>query len=344
MISVIILNHNGRKNLGEVLTDCITTTLNSDYPNFEVIFVDNASTDDSVSYVKKNFGMNKRLRIVQSERNLGFAEGNNIGIRVAKGDYFALLNSDTSVSPSWLKELVRTIKPQDVGAVQSKLLSMDSPSLLDSAGGLVDYYGYHLERGRGKNALAYNQTTEIFYAKGAAALLKREVLAKIGFFDSDIFLYFDEVDLCWRIWLSGHMVMYAPTSIACHASGKTASSLQQRQRLFFYVRNHILVLVKNYDLANAFKAIIVSLLFETRNFMLFLLRGKPLVALSIIEGLFWNLTHLRATWRKRQVVQKQIRKVSDEDVKRHMLKPLPTFPLYILFSRTRASSPVPVLS
>ncbi len=338
MISIIILNYNGRKNLGAILTDCLSSVLNSDYPNFEVLFVDNASTDDSVSFVKMKFGSDARLRIIKNEQNLGFAEGNNIGIRAAKGDYFALVNSDTTVSPSWLKGAMKAITPEGVGAVQSKLLRINSPHVLDSAGGLLDYYGYHLERGRGEKASAYNKSVEIFYAKGAAVLLKRDILAKIGLFDSDIFLYFDEVDLCWRIWLSGHSVLYVPTSIASHASGKTASSLQQRRKMYFYVRNHFLVLVKNYDLVNALKAMVVSLFFETRNVMVFLLKRKQLVALSIIEAVSWNLTHLKATWRKRQFVQNQIRKVPDGEIKRHMLKPIPSFPLYILFHRTRYTS------
>ncbi len=338
MISIIILNYNGRKNLGAILTDCLSSVLNSDYPNFEVLFVDNASIDDSVSFVKMKFGSDARLRIIKNEQNLGFAEGNNTGIRAAKGDYFALVNSDTTVSPSWLKGAEEAILPPGVGAVQSKLLDMHSPHVLDSAGGLLDYYGYHLERGRGEKASAYNKSVEIFYAKGAAVLIKRDILAKIGLFDSDIFLYFDEVDLCWRIWLYGHSVVYVPNSIVCHASGKTASNLQQRQRMYFYVRNHILVLMKNYDLENALKSMVVSLLFEARNIVVFLLKGKPLLALSIIEAISWNLAHLKATWRKRRFVQSQIRKVSDGEIKRHMLKPSPTFPLYILFPRARYTS------
>jgi len=334
-VSIIILNYNGRRNLAGVLKECLDSVMHTDYPDFEVLFVDNGSTDDSVNFMCREYGKDPRINIVKNERNFGYAEGNNVGLRKADGAYFALLNNDTKVDPRWLQVLVDAVESPKVGAAQSKIVRMDEPRILDCAGGLLDFYGYHFERGRGESVYNYDNPGEIFYAKGASFLLKREVLAEVGLFDSDIFLYFDEVDLCWRIWLSGHMVVYAPTSIVSHFSGKTASALQQRQRMFFYVRNHFLVLLKNYSLANVFYATIVSLLFEARNFTLFLLRGKPLLALSIIRGIFWNLTHLNATLRKRQVVQNQIRQVSDGDIKRHMLKPFPPFPLYILFSRAR---------
>lgn len=311
------------------------SVLDTKYPNFEVLFVDNASKDDSVDIVMKKFGHNPKLKIIRNGQNYGFAEGNNVGIRRARGEYIVLLNNDTQVDPGWITALVEAAQLPQVAAIQSKLVQMDNIRRLDCAGGQVDFYGYQFERGRGESIYNYGTLGEIFYAKGASLLLKREILAEIGLFDSDIFIYFDEVDLCWRIWLSGHMVVYVPTSTVSHASGGTASALQYRQRMYFYVRNHILVLLKNYDLANVFSSIIVSLLFEARNFALFLLRGKPLVSLSVIRGVFWNLTHLKATWIKRQVVQSQIRKVSDRDIKRHMLRPWPPFPLYIFFSRTK---------
>jgi hypothetical protein len=335
LVSVIVLNYNGQKNLGKLLENCLMSVFDTNYPNFEVLFVDNASTDGSVEFVKKRFGQNPRLRIIQNERNLGFTEGNNVGIRNAKGEYIALLNSDAKADPEWLKELVKAIHPPEIGAVQSKLLQMSSPDVIDCAGGLIDYYGYHLERGRGEKSGKYTETSEIFYAKGAGILIKREVLAKTGLLDPEIFMYFDETDLCWRIWLSGYKVLFAPKSIVYHASGSTASKLQQKTRSYYYTRNHILVLLKNYDLGNMFKAVAVSIIFEFRNMVLFLARRKPQVSIAIIEALSWNLFHSKYAWKKRQVIQRLVRKVSDEQIKKIMLKPYPPFPLYLVFSRFR---------
>lgn len=317
------------------MEDCLASLFSTDYPNFELLFVDNGSTDHSVEYVNKKFGQTPQLRVVRNERNFGFAEGNNRGIKAAKGEYIALVNTDTRVDSAWLRELVEAIQSPDVGAVQSKLLMMHSPDLLDSGGGLLDYYGYHVERGRGEKAAVYNRTAEVFYAKGAGVLIKSKALQKTGLLDPDIFMYFDETDLCWRLRLCGFKMFYIPNSIVYHASGVTASILQERNRLFFHVRNHLLVLLKNYGLGNLVKAGAVSILLELRNLILFLVRGKPLVSLAIVQALFWNLRSLKVTWGKRRVVQEIIRVVPDSEVKKAMLKPYPPFPLYLVFSRFR---------
>lgn len=307
----------------------------TEYPDFEVLLVDNASTDGSAEFATTKYGARSNFRVIQNERNFGYTQGNNIGIRHATGGYIALLNSDTRVERNWLTELVNAIRPYDVGAVQSKLLSMKTPDELDSAGGLIDYYGYHLERGRGEQSSMYTQMKEVFYAKGASVLLKREVLAKTGLFDPDIFMYFDEVDLCWRIRLSGYKILFVPASIVYHASGLTAAKSQEKERLYLHIKNHVLVLLKNYNFENMVRAAKVSVLFETRNMALFLARRKPLVCASILKALLWNLRHLKRTWKKRQTVQKLVRRVPDKEIKKQMLEPYPPFPLYLVFSRSR---------
>jgi len=337
-VSVIILNYNGRKNLDKILKDCLESVLKTDYPDFEVLFVDNASTDDSVKFIKREFDRNKKLRIIQNERNFGFAEGNNIGIKNAKGKYIALLNNDTKVDPKWLKELVKAIEPPEIGAAQSKLLRMDAPDLLDCAGGFIDYYGYAYQRGGGQKAHKYNKIAEIFYAKGAGIIIKREVLKRVGLFDPEIFMYFDETDLCWRIWLSGYKIVFAPTSIVYHAPGLTASKLQGETRLYFYTRNHMLMLLKNYDAKNLLKALTASLLLELRNMVKFIVRHKLHVSVAIFKALMWNLFHLKCIWRKRQITQKLIRKVLDESIKKLMLKPSPPFPLSLVVSKSKSFS------
>ncbi len=334
LVSVIILNYNGRKNLGFILKNCVSSVLQCNYPNFEVIFVDNASLDDSVDYIKKEFGKNPRFRIIRNEKNFGFTEGNNVGMRQSEAEYIVLLNSDTRVDPDWLSELVTLAKKDRVGAVQSKILQMDSPGLIDCAGGFVDYYGYHFERGKGEKASIYEMQDEIFYAKGAAVLFNREVLKRTGLFDSDIFLYFDETDLCWRIWLSGYKVIFSPKLIVYHASGSTTSAMQAQMRSYFYVRNHILVLIKNYGLKNLFISFLVTFFYENRTAALSLVRRKPLVNKATLSAFVWNLVHLKNTWKKRQIIQ-ALRVVSDDVIKKKMLSPSPPFPLYLVFSKSR---------
>lgn len=283
-VSVIILNYNGQASLGALLGECLKSVFSADYSNFEVLFVDNGSTDGSVRFVKEVFGKEARLQIIQNTRNLGFTEGNNVGIRRARGKLIALLNSDTKVDSNWLNKLVEAVAPADVGTAQSKLINLNDPRVLDCAGGFVDYYGYHFELGRGEESFRYSRNAEIFYAKGAAVIFKGEALAKAGLFDPEIYLYFDETDMCWRIRLAGYKVILAANSIVYHGSGLTASKFQYERRQFFYTRNHLMVLLKNYGLRNLFGAVAVSVLYEARNAVLSLIRHRPLVALSIVRA------------------------------------------------------------
>jgi GT2 family glycosyltransferase len=211
---------------------------------------------------------------------------------------------------------------------------MNTPSLLDCAGGFIDYYGYPFERGNKENTSLYTQTGECFYGKGASLLLKREALEKSGLFDKDIFMYYDETDLCWRLRLLGYKIVFAPTSIVYHASGSTAAKSYNQRTQFFHSRNHLMIVIKNFETCNMIKTVFISIIYEIRNIFLFLLKRKPLASLAVLNALFWNLFNLKRTWKKRVVVQTLLRKVSDEEIKQMMLKP-PSLPLYLIFSRDR---------
>lgn len=330
-VSVIILNYNGHRFLGELLSKCIESVLLSDYPCFEVFFVDNASTDDSVALVKNRFGSDSRLKIVQNSENLGFTEGNNVGLRLAQGEYSVLLNNDTYVDASWLKNLVKAGQPSSVGAVQSKLLLMSKPDLMDCAGGFIDCYGYPTERGQRQAASQYTQISECFYGKGASLLLKHEALKKSGLFDRDIFMYYDETDLCWRLRLAGYKIVFCPTSIVYHAAGATASRTYEEKLVYFCRRNQLMLLIKNFELMNMFKAVLVFVICEVRTAILCGIRGKHLAGLAIFRALFWNLCNLRRTWEKRVVVQKLVRKVSDREIKQSMIKTCQPSPIFFIF-------------
>jgi GT2 family glycosyltransferase len=305
--------------------------LKTDYPNFEVLFVDNASTDGSVDFIKKKFGWNKRLRIIQNERNLGFAEGNNKGIKRAKGGYIALLNNDTKVDPQWLKELVKALQDSEIGAAQSKLLRMNDPKLLDCAGGFIDYYGYVYERGRMEEHVKFNNSDEIFWAKAAALIVKREVLKKVGLLDSEMFINYEGTDLCWRIWLSGYKIIFVPTSIVYHACGLTVSTLKHHIPLYHYTKNQTLGLLKNYGAKNLLKSMPVFLILELHLALRLIATSNTRNSFAIIKALMWNLFRLKNIWKKRQISQKLIRKVPDEKLMELILKPYPPFPLSFLF-------------
>ena len=207
MCSVIVLNYNGKNHLKR----CLNSLLKQNYQNYEIILVDNASTDGSVNFVKKNY---PRIRIIENKKNLGYAEGNNTGIRVANGEYIVILNNDTEVDNEWLREL--TVKARDeekVGVVGGKIYWMNEPNKIQSIGGKLHIWNNFLFFGTrlGANEIdvgQYEEQREIDYAMGCAFLIKKKVLDKIGLFDSEYFIYNEEIDLQYQVKKIGYKMFF----------------------------------------------------------------------------------------------------------------------------------------
>jgi len=334
MVSIIILNYNGK----QFLETCLTSVINADYSNFEVIFVDNGSTDGSIGFVKERFGKNPRLKIFRNKENLGFAEGNNVGVKYTSGEYIVFLNNDTEVDPKWLKELINVVKSDDhrIGAAQSKLLLMDDRKRIDCAGGFIDHYGYANERGHGQiDKGQYDKIEEIFYAKGAGFIVRRKILKEVGLFDPKSFMYYDETDLCWRIWLRGYRIVFVPKSIVYHAAGSTISRIRKPVKRYFLTRNQMTTLIKNYNSKNVLKYLAVFITLELRKAVLLMFRRDLATGIATIKALSWNLFNLKYVWKKRQEVQLLIRKVPDAMIMRKvMLKPYPPYPQRLIFPKS----------
>jgi GT2 family glycosyltransferase len=316
--SIIILNYNGKKFLDE----CLTSIFNTKYENFEVILIDNGSSDGSVEYAKEKFGEKEKLKILALNRNMGFAKGNNEGFKIAKGEYIIFLNNDVRVEENWLKELIKVMERKpDIGAAQPKILLNDGIHI-DAAGCFIDYMGRVYQRGVfEKDKGQYNSIDEVFYAKGAAIIVRRKALEEVGVFDPDYFLYYEETDLCWRIWLKGYKVAYIPNSIIYHKGGATVGKKRSPVAIFHARKNHIATLIKNYELRNLIKyltPLIIRMLMYT--IRLFLKRNLK-IGRAYIRAIFWNIVNLKKILKKRAYVQKYIRKVSDKEVMSKMLKP-----------------------
>ena len=144
LVSIIILNYNA----GQILSDCFESVIKTNYDNFEIIIVDNASEDKSYRKCKEKF---ERTRIIENEKNLGYCEGNNIGIREAKGDYIVILNPDTIVESNWIEELISAYSKFGEGLYQPKILSLDKTEILQSTGNMLHIFGFGFARDKGKN-------------------------------------------------------------------------------------------------------------------------------------------------------------------------------------------------
>jgi GT2 family glycosyltransferase len=317
LVSVVILNFNGKK----FLNKCLSTVLASEQLNFEVILVDNASKDGSTEIAQANFPQSN-LMIIRNGKNLGFAEGNNIGARIARGKYVVFLNNDTEVEKEWLKELVEVMQSDEtIGAAQSKLLSFDRKTI-DSKGDFINSYGMGWMRGLGEeDKLQYDKKTEIFSARGASMIVRKQILHEVGYFDSDFFMLYEDIDLCWRIRLSGYKVSYVPKSIVYHfGSGTSKEDFSREESNYYEIRNRIFTLIKNYDLQNLLINGIKTLSVEFALFLIVFFSPSRRYNLSRIKAHLWIVLNFGCIWRKRLTFQSLKRKVPDEKIKRLMIK------------------------
>jgi len=240
--SILIANFNGKHHL----TDCLTSLMKLKYPKdkIEIIIIDNGSTDSSVEFVKNNF---PKATILQLNKNYGFAESNNKGIKIAKGDFIIILDNDTKVDEKWLIELVKVaLSDKKIGICGSKVLDFNNPQIIQYSGGYLDILGSPYHRGLGElDKKKYDKIEEVFYAFGCSMLIKKEILSQLEyFFDPSYFAYFEETDLCWRIKYLGYKVVYVPTSIVLHKSGATSKKMGDLMILYLY-RNKIWTFKKN---------------------------------------------------------------------------------------------------
>jgi len=338
LISIIIVNYNGIK----FIKRCLNSVLNSDYPNFEVIFVDNASIDDSYELVKGSFSFDARLRIIRIAENLGSPESRNIGARNAKGDLLVFLDNDTEVNRSWLKEMVKVfLSDSTIGAAQCKIIQLYNQRLIDSAGQYIDFLGYGHPRSNEEDKGQYNRVEDVFYADGAALIIRRLVCNQVSLnnslFDADYFpVYADDLDLCWRVRLRGYRVVFIPTSVVYHA--RTAANLYKlsSRLIFSHAKNRIMTLIKNYSLKNLAKYMPLLLFWETVRAVI-LLNSKPDHSIAILKAILWNLKNLKKTWKKRLIVQQFIRRVPDSYIMKYMVKFTP-ITLYHNFKKYYSSS------
>jgi len=210
LVSIIILNYNA----GEFLLECIKSVLKTNYENFEVIVVDNASNDNSVELCKKDF---QDVKILENDVNLGYCEGNNVGIRKAKGEFVAILNPDTVVEEDWLKELVDGYNVFGEGIYQPRFLTTNDEKILQGTGNMIQLFGFGFARNKGDlDEGQYNKPEQIGYASGTCLFTTKAIMDKLGMFDSFLFAYHDDLDLCWRAALEDIKSYYIPSSIVYH--------------------------------------------------------------------------------------------------------------------------------
>ena len=210
LVSIIILNYNA----GNFLMECISSVLKTEYSNFEVIVIDNASKDGSIKKCKEQF---KNVSVIENKNNLGYCEGNNVGIREARGSFVVILNPDTVVKSDWIDELFKAFKKYGDGLYQPKILSIENDNILGNAGSYIQLFGFGFARGYGeRDSEQYDTENSPVYASGTCLFSKKSTFEKLGMFDPFLFAYHDDLDLGWRAHLEGINSWYVPKSIINH--------------------------------------------------------------------------------------------------------------------------------
>lgn len=215
-----------------------------------IVVADNASTDQSLSILKKQF---PTVSIIQLDKNYGFCGGYNRALNQVDADYYVLLNSDVEVTPDWLSALEKVLDGDNsISAVQPKILSYHQKDHFEYAGaggGFIDSFGYPFCRGRlfnytEKDEGQYNDSREIFWATGACMMVRSKVYHSLGGLDEDFFAHMEEIDLCWRIQRSGGRIFYEGLSTVYHVGGGTLSKSNPR-KTYYNFRNGLVLLYKN---------------------------------------------------------------------------------------------------
>jgi len=239
LISIIILNYNA----GKLLIDCVESVLGSQYNNMEVIVVDNASSDASHHTCKEKFS---QIRLVENKENLGYCEGNNVGIREASGEFIVILNPDTTVEPNWLGQLLNAYLENGEGLYQPKILSLYEKNILQSTGNMLHLFGFGFARDKGlEDTNQRNKVEQIGYASGTCLFTSSSILSKVGLLDPFLFLYHDDLDLGWRAAQLGIKSFFVPSSIIYHAESYT---LRWSAKKFYWLeRNRRYCLLTHYS-------------------------------------------------------------------------------------------------
>ncbi|MFN5135513.1 MAG: glycosyltransferase family 2 protein [Chitinophagaceae bacterium] len=247
--AIVILNWNGKKFLEQFLP----SVLNSTYSNKRVIVADNASTDDSIVFVKNTF---PTVEILTGNQNLGFAGGYNYFLKQVQADYYILLNSDVEVTPGWIEPIIELMENNaSIAACQPKLLSWHLKNEFEYAGasgGWIDSLGYPFSRGRlfdvcEKDEGQYNTTAPVFWASGAALFIRAKCFHEMNGFDAFFFAHMEEIDLCWRLQRSGYQIYACPQSIVYHVGAGTLPKGSKR-KVYLNFRNNLIMLTKNLPL------------------------------------------------------------------------------------------------
>ena len=318
----------------DVLSECLESISNTDFENFETIVVDNASTDNSVASVRSNY---PNVKLIENDKNYGYAGGCNIGAEAASGDFLIFLNNDTVQEKDWISNLIKTINSDDkIAAVQPKILNYYNRNVFDYAGGSgghMDIYCFPFARGRifsfqENDEGQYNNKEKCFWSSGTCFMVRRELFQKAGGFDDSFFAHMEEIDLCWRLYAMGFEVWVEPDSVVYHKNALTLP-MHSHKKYYLNHRNSLLMLLGNYSIKNVFLIGIPRLILEKIACLYSILMLDWRHFTAILRSLFWIIFHPNVIMKKRKSFSK-IRTITDKKIMENMMQSSIVIKYYLL--------------
>lgn len=306
VLSIIIPCFNAKK----YIEKCLDSILRSTFKDFEIIVIDDGSTDGSRKYLEKkysNIGYRANngersipLKVIFLPKNVGPAQARNIGAKKARGKYLFFLDIDTEIKGNCFKIIVSAFKEKSkTAAFQAKLIKGKSDRI-ETAGHFLSFFGFPYEIGVGESENQHNQEKEIFGARSAGMAVRKNVFKKINGFDEDYFIYGEETDLCWRVWLAGHKIIYLPQAKVFHFQ-KSSLNEKTKHRIFYQgAKNNTSNILKNAPLSMLIWILPFHLLAWLVLALKLIFQLRFSAAVSIAKGLVWNLLNLNKTLKKRK--------------------------------------------
>ncbi|MGI0011639.1 MAG: glycosyltransferase family 2 protein [Nitrosopumilaceae archaeon] len=313
-ISYIVVCYNSER----YISRCINSILNQSHTNYEIIIIDNSSKDNTISIVQNLCSANKKIRLISNTSNVGYGNAISTTLANAQGEFLAIMNADTFLDSNWASNLLKIFSADEkVMSASGKILFPNGE--LQSTGGIMDKYGAVIQR---ESKIFYsrkiNDLSTFFYNHGSTFMIRKKVFQEI-WFDQKLFLYYEDVDLAWKIIMLDYKIGYAENAISYHDEGHSSSGMTPFK--FYYItRNRLYICLKNYSKQNIIFRVPIALLLTFFNSIFYATSEKSIDYIgNFLKAVVWNLFNIRLIIREHKRLRLK-NKISDNVLDSHLLK------------------------